>query len=138
MKRVLAAAAALSLLGAGAPALADGGKGWKEWEKDRREARKEWEKDRREARKEWEKDRREAWKEQAKSEREHRKEQRRAWREGQHMQARYYDRYIDDPRVYGLRQAPPGYRWVLVEDDAYMVRRDNGLIADIISSVLGR
>ena len=137
MKRLLAAATALSLLGAGAPALADD-KGWKDREKDRREARKEWEKDRREAWKEYRKLQREAWKEQAKDEREFRKEQRRAWREGQHMHSRYYDRYIDDPRAYGLRQAPPGYRWVLVEDDAYMVRRDNGLISDIIWSVLGR
>jgi Ni/Co efflux regulator RcnB len=117
MKRILSAALALSLLGAGAPAFADPKHG--KWEKDRREAFKEYEKDRRKAHKQ-------ALKEE------------RRWREGQYMQARYYDRYIDDPRQYGLRQAPPGYRWVLVEDDAYMVRRDNGLIADIISSVLGR
>ena len=128
MKRLLSAALALSLLGAGAPAFADPKHG--KWDKDHREARKEWEKDRREAWKDYEKDRRKAHKQALKEER--------RWREGQYMQASYYDRYINDPRAYGLRQAPPGYRWVLVEDDAYMVRRDNGLIADIISSVLGR
>ena len=112
MKRILSAAIALSLLGAGAPALADHGRGDKHHAKAHKKAMKH---------------HRKAMKEQAK-----------AWRRGQHLPSSYYDGYIDDPRVYGLNQAPPGYRWVLVEDDAYLVQRENGLIQEIIWSVLGR
>ena len=113
MKRLLAAAAALSLVAGGAaPALADHGHNGKAAAKAHKKAMKH---------------HRKAMKEQAK-----------AWRRGQHLPSSYYDGYIDDPRVYGLNQAPPGYRWVLVEDDAYLVQRENGLIQEIIWSVLGR
>ena len=116
MKRILVAATALSLLAAGAPALADHGRHDKHHAKAHQKAMKA----------------------QAKAHRKAMREEAKAWRKGQRLPASYYDGYIDDPNRYGLRQAPPGYRWVLVEDDAYLVQRENGLINDIIWSVLGR
>jgi len=60
------------------------------------------------------------------------------WRQGEHIPRIYYSetRYYVDPVRYRLRPPPPGYRWVLVEDDAYLVRRDNGLVADIVGNAI--
>ena len=112
MKRLLSAAVALSLLGAGAPALADHGRG------DKHHAK--------------------AYKKAEKAHRKAVKRAEKAWRKGQYLPVEHRHHYIDDISPYGLRQAPPGYRWVLVEDDAYLVQRENGLISDIIWSVIGR
>jgi len=45
--------------------------------------------------------------------------------------------YLSDPRRYGLRYAPAGYRWVAVDRDAYLVRTRTGLIAEIALAVIG-
>ena len=68
----------------------------------------------------------------------HAKAQRRAekaWRKGQHLPAAYRAGHLAD-RAYGLRAAPPGYQWVLVENDAYLVRSTDGLIAELVLDVL--
>lgn len=61
------------------------------------------------------------------------------WRSGERIPRAYYTErtyYIVDPARYQLRAPPPGYRWVLVEDDAYLVRRDTGLVADVVANVV--
>ena len=112
MKRLLASAAALSLLAAGVPAAADHGHNGKAAAKAHKKA--------------------------VKAHRKAVKEAQKAWRKGQYMPAEHRHHYIADISPYGLQPPPPGYRWVLVEDDAYLVQRENGLIRDIIWSVVGR
>ena len=109
MKRLLAAAAALGLLAAGAPASADHRHEGKAAAKPHKHAK-------------------------AQRKAVHRAQQ--AWRKGQRLPAAHRDHLIGDPSAYGLRQAPAGYRWVLMEDDAYLVRRDDGLIADLVLNIL--
>lgn len=61
------------------------------------------------------------------------------WRKGQRMPVSYYTRheyYVVEPARYHLRYPPPGYRWVLVDGDAYLVRTQSGLIADVIVNLL--
>lgn len=45
--------------------------------------------------------------------------------------------YLTNPRRYGLRYAPAGHRWVVVGDDAYMVRTRTGVITDVARSIFG-
>jgi Ni/Co efflux regulator RcnB len=61
------------------------------------------------------------------------------WRKGQRMPTSYYTRqeyYVVEPARYHLRYPPPGYRWVMVDGDAYLVRTQSGLIADVIVNLL--
>lgn len=61
------------------------------------------------------------------------------WRQGERLPRAYYSetRYvIVEPQRYRLAPPPVGYRWVLVEDDAYLVRRDNGLVAEVIANAI--
>jgi Ni/Co efflux regulator RcnB len=61
------------------------------------------------------------------------------WRQGERIPRVYYSEpqyVVVRPDRYRLRPAPVGYRWVLVEDDAYLVRRDSGLIADIVADAV--
>lgn len=61
------------------------------------------------------------------------------WRRGERLPSSYYTvsrYYISEPARYHLRPPPPGYRWVLVEDDAYLVRRDNGLVAELVANAV--
>jgi hypothetical protein len=44
--------------------------------------------------------------------------------------------YISQPSRYNLPAAPYGYRWVLVEDHAYLANTQTGLIANVIASLL--
>jgi Ni/Co efflux regulator RcnB len=44
--------------------------------------------------------------------------------------------YVEEPRAYGLPHAPVGYRWILVDRDAYLVRSRSGVIRDVIRAVL--
>jgi hypothetical protein len=46
--------------------------------------------------------------------------------------------YISDPNRYRLPPAPAGYRWVMVEDHAYMANTTTGLIANVIANILTR
>jgi Ni/Co efflux regulator RcnB len=46
-------------------------------------------------------------------------------------------RYVlEEPRAYGLRRPPPGYRWVGIGDDAYLVRTKTGVITDVVRAIL--
>lgn len=61
------------------------------------------------------------------------------WRSGERIPRAYYTErtyYIVEPTRYQLRAAPAGYRWVLVDGDAYLVRRDTGLVADVVANVV--
>lgn len=52
-----------------------------------------------------------------------------------YLQSRYY---LPEPARYRLEPPPPGYRWVLVDDDAYLANAQTGLIATVIGNLLGR
>lgn len=58
-----------------------------------------------------------------------------AWRKGQRFDRRQVRTYrvIDNPRAYGLRTAPRGYRWVRADNDAVMIAVATGLISSVIS-----
>ena len=61
------------------------------------------------------------------------------WSRGQHIPQTYYTQsqyVIAQPRQYRLASAPPGYRWVLVEDNAYLVQNSNGLIANVVANAI--
>jgi hypothetical protein len=59
------------------------------------------------------------------------------WGKGQYLPVDYRDVYLADWNRYDLRDAPRGYRWVLVEDrDAYLVDLTSGLIADVVIDLL--
>jgi len=45
--------------------------------------------------------------------------------------------YLRNERRYGLRAPPPGYRWVIVERDAYLVRTRSGVITEVIRAIMG-
>jgi hypothetical protein len=58
---------------------------------------------------------------------------------GERIPAEYYQQpeyYIVRPRTYGLAPPPPGYRWVLVDGNAYLVATATGLIANVIASLI--
>ena len=62
-----------------------------------------------------------------------------AWRKGQYLPRSYYieTRYVVvEPLRYHLSAPPPGYRWVRVDGDAYLVRTSNGLVADVVANAL--
>lgn len=56
-----------------------------------------------------------------------------SWRRGGIVPPAYRNRYVIDPYVYGLRAAPPGYRWVYVDNNLVLMAVATGLIADIVS-----
>lgn len=61
------------------------------------------------------------------------------YRRGEHLPRTYYQSrtyYIENPRVYRLRTPPPGYRWVRMDNDVYLVQTRTGLIAEVISALL--
>ena len=60
------------------------------------------------------------------------------WRRGEVLPSAYWSqpRYFIEPQVYHLRAPPPGYRWVLVDGDAYLVRTQGGVIADLVLGLL--
>ena len=39
-------------------------------------------------------------------------------------------------RRYDLREAPPGYRWVIVDEDAYLTQVATGLVAEAVIDLL--
>ena len=43
--------------------------------------------------------------------------------------------YVTDYRAYHLRKPPHGYRWYRADDQYVLVRRDNGIISDIIDAL---
>ncbi|MEZ5947526.1 MAG: RcnB family protein [Hyphomonas sp.] len=58
------------------------------------------------------------------------------WARGDFLPLEYRDRDFADWRRYDLDPAPPGYRWVLVDDDAYLVQAASGLIAEALVDLL--
>jgi hypothetical protein len=59
---------------------------------------------------------------------------------GEYLPMSYIDQryYMNDYVRYGLQPAPPGYRWVRVEDNAYLTQTTTGLIANVILNLLSR
>jgi hypothetical protein len=58
---------------------------------------------------------------------------------GERIHAEYYrqpEYYIVRPQIYGLTQPPPGYRWVLVDGNGYLVATETGLIASVVASLI--
>jgi Ni/Co efflux regulator RcnB len=60
------------------------------------------------------------------------------WRKGEKIPTTYIapQYFVPEPRVYHLAPPPPGYRWVAVEGDAYLVQTTSGLIADVIADAV--
>jgi hypothetical protein len=61
------------------------------------------------------------------------------WRKGERLPSSYYTStryYIQEPARYRLAPPPRGFRWVLVDGDAYLVRTDNGLVAELVAGVV--
>jgi len=59
------------------------------------------------------------------------------WRKGERLPVVYVaPQYYVEPRVYHLAPPPPGYRWVMVDGDAYLVQTTSGLIANVIADVI--
>jgi hypothetical protein len=46
--------------------------------------------------------------------------------------------YLTQPARYQLDPAPAGYRWVLVDENAYLANTQTGLIVNVILNLLGR
>jgi Ni/Co efflux regulator RcnB len=60
------------------------------------------------------------------------------WRKGDRFDSRYASNYrvISQPRAYGLRSAPNGYRWVQSGNDAVLIGITSGIVASIMSSII--
>ncbi len=58
------------------------------------------------------------------------------WSRGEYLPADYRDHYFGDWRRYDLREAPPGYRWVRVDEDAYLTEVATGLIVEAMIGLL--
>ena len=59
------------------------------------------------------------------------------WKKGEYLPADYRTgHYFEDWRRYDLEPAPPGYRWVVVDQDAYLMEVTTGLVANAIIDLL--
>ncbi len=56
----------------------------------------------------------------------------RSFRRGQYVPHDYWSGEIADPRSRHLRSPPPGYGWIGVGRDAYLMQRSTGLILDSV------
>ncbi len=55
------------------------------------------------------------------------------WRKGERIPLTYIaPRYYIEPQVYRLAPPPPGYRWVGVGGDAYLVLTTNGFVTEVV------
>ena len=54
------------------------------------------------------------------------------WRQGQRLPPMYRGDVVRDPGRYRLRAAPPGYDWVGVGPDIYLVQRSTGMVLDTV------
>lgn len=60
------------------------------------------------------------------------------WSRGEHVPRAYVTErsyYVLEPARYRLRQPPPGYQWVRVDNDVYLAQTQTGLIADVVLSL---
>jgi len=56
----------------------------------------------------------------------------RSWRQGDYLPPMYRGDVVRDRQRYRLRTPPPGYDWVGVGPDIYLMQRGTGLILDTI------
>lgn len=63
-----------------------------------------------------------------------------AWALGERLPRSYLTTryYITDYSRYQLREPPQGYRWVMVDDQAYLVQTQTGFISQLVTLLLGR
>jgi Ni/Co efflux regulator RcnB len=55
-----------------------------------------------------------------------------AWRRGQYLPPQYRGYRVPDLGRYRLRPPPPGYDWVTVGPDIYLMQRNSGLVLDVV------
>ena len=57
---------------------------------------------------------------------------------GERMPVSYVNdrQYFIEPGPYRLRPPPAGYRWVVYGPDAYLVRTETGLVADVVRALI--
>ena len=60
------------------------------------------------------------------------------WRKGERIPAVYIvpQYFIPEPHVYHLAPPSRGYRWVVVDGDAYLVQTTSGMIADVVAGAV--
>jgi Ni/Co efflux regulator RcnB len=59
------------------------------------------------------------------------------WKKGEYLPVDYRTGHsFEDWRRYDLEPAPPGYRWVVVDRDAYLMEVTTGLVANAIIDLL--
>ena len=59
------------------------------------------------------------------------------WKQGEYLPVDYRTGHeFEDWRRYDLEPAPPGYRWVVVDEDAYLMQVTTGLVANAIIDLL--
>ena len=58
------------------------------------------------------------------------------WREGEYLPSEYRDRYFNDWNRYRLKAPPPGYRWVVIDHDAYLMQTTTGLVVEAMIDLL--
>ena len=56
----------------------------------------------------------------------------RAWRQGEYLPPMYRGSVVQNPSRYRLRAPPPGYAWVGVGPDIYLMQRGTGMVLDTI------
>lgn len=62
---------------------------------------------------------------------------RKMWKKGEYLPVDYRTgHYFEDWRRYDLEPAPQGYRWVVVDRDAYLMEVTTGLVANAIIDLL--
>lgn len=63
-----------------------------------------------------------------------------AWRRGERLPSQYRsaNSYVNDYGRYGLRQPPRGFRWVRADNDYVLASLANGLIVQVLSNGYGR
>ena len=62
----------------------------------------------------------------------------RHWKKGERFDSRQASNYrvIAQPKVYGLKAAPSGHRWVQSGNDAVLIGITSGLIAAVLGNVI--
>lgn len=62
----------------------------------------------------------------------------RNWKKGERFDSRYASNYrvISQPRGYGLRSAPNGYRWVQSGNDALLIGITSGIVSAIVGNAI--
>jgi Ni/Co efflux regulator RcnB len=56
----------------------------------------------------------------------------RSWRQGEYLPPMYRGSVVRDPGRYRLRAPPPGYDWVGVAPNIYLMQRGTGMVLDAI------